>query len=654
MAVPTIDEIRSVAFVKDLQQFQTAQSLYPDTERYLTPSLSLYHHLRNEPQRTQGTWDYLGDEDRKQIVLEATRLKDAWYQDLKTSFLYRGVNMGEALKFSVYYFLFEALSANRIAKRFFRNAPSRLRLPAISGTPVRYSLHTQSSVPEAVFAFHAQTAGVPVDWIKDASERGIAGSTFGIEKFVPEWLLRLRRRVRNSLSATPQSELAQQFPTLKAAQVDVNSKQSRYTAICASCFQNFLMLLPMASELEKTPDWSVLRLHTVASLDYAASLKDPSAVDFVSPDNPERFAYLELYRVAADMPAKGSSFISRLWKDFVAWQRTYGDNYPAIFANTNLTFQFEYLLRRLMQEACMLVDAASEIFEKIRPDVLLVGNGSEKDQTLAAVGQSRGIPTVLVPHNRVWAYPEVYDLPVDYVAVRNQGTAEFLKNVIGKRKSIVVGDLKPQKRKAKVASMGKEETRELRDERRILLLLGWVSPGLFQFFNIGASYNALRELLSEVSRRPDWKLRFRYHPRTAALLAIDDLIRDAVNTAPGQVTIETERSAEEAIPDADVLVLFDYRSSPVIAAWKHRVPVIYWRSAKAFYSSDDMLKEEIFLTVASFDEFESTMDRLTSDKIWREGWVENGHRFAEKYFSDPDLPDVHLPELVQSIIQNKQ
>lgn len=302
----------------------------------------------------------------------------------------------------------------------------------------------------------------------------------------------------------------------------------------------------------------------------------------------------------------------------------------------------------------MLVDAASEIFEKIRPDVLLVGNGSEKDQTLAAVGQSRGIPTVLVPHNRVWAYPEVYDLPVDYVAVRNQGTAEFLKNVIGKRKSIVVGDLKPQKRKAKVASMGKEETRELRDERRILLLLGWVSPGLFQFFNIGASYNALRELLSEVSRRPDWKLRFRYHPRTAALLAIDDLIRDAVNTAPGQVTIETERSAEEAIPDADVLVLFDYRSSPVIAAWKHRVPVIYWRSAKAFYSSDDMLKEEIFLTVASFDEFESTMDRLTSDKIWREGWVENGHRFAEKYFSDPDLPDVHLPELVQSIIQNKQ
>ena len=117
----------------------------------------------------------------------------------------------------------------------------------------------------------------------------------------------------------------------------------------------------------------------------------------------------------------------------------------------------------------MLVDTSMEIFEKIRPDVLLVGNGSEKDQTLAAVAQSRGIPTVLVPHNRVWAYPEVYDLPVDYVAVRNQGTAEFLKNVIGKRKSIVVGDLKPQKRKAKVASLSKEEPRELRDEKRILV-----------------------------------------------------------------------------------------------------------------------------------------------------------------------------------------
>ena len=49
---------------------------------------------------------------------------------------------------------------------------------------MRYSLHTQSNVPEAVFAFHAQTAGVPVDWIANANESGIAGSAFGIQKFV--------------------------------------------------------------------------------------------------------------------------------------------------------------------------------------------------------------------------------------------------------------------------------------------------------------------------------------------------------------------------------------------------------------------------------------------------------------------------------------
>lgn len=652
MAVPTLEKPRSVAFVKDLQQFQTAKSLYPDTEQYLTPSLSLYHHLRNEPQQPRGTWEYLDDEDRKQVVLEATRLKDAWYEDLKSSLAYRGVNMGEALKFSVYYFLFEALSANRIAERFFGDSPARLRLPAIVGTPVRYSLHTQSSVPEAVFAFYAQKAGVPVDWIGTGNETADAGTVPGVQRFVPEWLLRWRRLIRNRMSAK-QSRFAKEFLTLKEAQAEVTGKQSRYTAVCGSCFQNFLMLLPVAEALEKTGAWSALRLHTVASLDYDAALNDPSSVDFVSADA-SSFKYLELYRVASEMPLANKSFIARLWKDFEAWQRTYKENYPAIFANSNLAFQFRYLLNRLMQEACMLVDAATEIFEKIPPDVLLVGNGSEKDQTLAAVAQSRGIPTVLMPHNRVWAYPEVYDLPVDYVAVRNEGTAEFLENVLGERKSIVVGDLKLQKRTAASISVSNEEARGPRDETRILLLLGWVSPGLFQFFNIGASYNALRELLSEVSRRPDWKLRFRYHPRTAALLAIDELIRDAINTAPGQVTIETERSAEEAIPHADVLVLFDYRSSPVIAAWKHRIPVVYWRSAKAFYSSDDMLKEEIFLTAESFKEFEATIDRLTADKKWRQSWIETGDKFAEKYFSDPDLPDVHLPQILESIIQNKQ
>ena len=654
MAVPTIDKPRTVAFVKDLKQFQTAKSLYPDTEQFLTPSLSLYHHLRDESHRIKGTWEFLQDEDRKQIVLEATRLKDAWYQDLKPSFSYRGVNMGEALKFSVYYFLFEALSANQIAKRLFEDGPIRLRLPEIAGRPVRYSLHTQSNVPEAVFAFYADKARQPIDWIANEKQSGSISRLSGLQKYIPEWFLLLRRRLRNRLSASPPSDLARQFPTLKAAQLDVNSKQSRYTAICASCFQNFMLLLPVATELENTGDWSVLRLHTVASLDYASALKDPSAVDFVPTDNPQRFSYLELYRVATEMPIKSRLFISALWRDFLAWQQTYREDYEAVFANSNLVFQFEYLLKRLMQEACMLVDAASEIFEKIPPDILLIGNGSEKDQTLAAVAQSRGIPTVLMPHNRIWAFPEVYDLPVDYIAVRNQGTAEFLENVIGKRKSIVVGDLKIQKRKAASASIRSPGTPSRQERRRILLLLGWASPGLFQFFNIGGSYHALSELLSEVSRRPDWELRFRYHPRTAALLAIEELVRDANDAAPGQVIIETERTAEEAIPDADVVVLFDYRSSPVIAAWKHRVPVIYWRSASVFYSPDDMLKEEIFLTVESFAEFASVMERLISDRSWRDSWVEKGYQFAEKYFSDPDLRHVHLPELLESIIQNKQ
>ena len=137
------------------------------------------------------------------------------------------------------------------------------------------------------------------------------------------------------------------------------------------------------------------------------------------------------------------------------------------------------------------------------------------------------------------------------------------------------------------------------------------------------------------------------------MLAIDDLIRDAVNTAPGQVTIERERSAEEAMPDADVLVLFDYRSSPVIAAWKQRVPVVYWRSSRAFYSSNDMLEEDIFLTVRSFTEFESTIDRLETDSDWRKMWVEKGSELAAQFFSDPDLPNTLLPELLETIVQNK-
>jgi hypothetical protein len=614
----------------------------------LTSDIATYDELREQGARVRGLWEFLEDEERRQVILEATALKETWYAELRRAFDYRGVNMGEALKFSVYYFLFEALSSARIAENFFgRMAPARIALKRPAGTPARYSLANASDVPEAVFSFYARRAGTSVEWLPnpEASQRQRAVRL--LRRVVPRGLVSaLKGAARGIAGGRGGDERpARSFPSIERAIASLGEKGEAHRAVCASCFQNFLLLLPVAAGLERTRRWRTLLIHTVPSLDYETVIKDPGHADFIAEDGTREFEYLELSHAAGGISSRGRRFARRLRRDFLAWQKSYRGDYPALFSNPALGFQFEYLLGELMEEVCAVVDAALAVFEGARPDVLLVGNGSEKDQAVAAAGRAAGVPSVLVPHNRVWAYPEVYDFPVDYVAVRNEGTARFLEGVVGERRPLVVGDLKPRKGARAAATRTRAEGDE--STVSILMLVGWISPGVFQFFNIGAFYESLRALLARSAARPDFKFIFRTHPRSAALELVNEQVRRAPGYATGQLTIEAERPAEDLMAETDIVVLFDYRSSPVIAAWKAGVPVVYWRSATAFYSPDDMLREELFLTVGDFSEFEREVDRLRTNPQWRARRVAEGARLAEEYFSDPVLAEDNFARLLE-------
>src|SRR5688572_16095118 len=99
----------SAAFVRDLADFEKVTSLQSGIDYFLTENLALYQQLTLQSIPVHGLWEHLPDAARRQVILDATHLMDHWYEDLAGSLVYRGVNMGEALKFSVYYFLFEAL-----------------------------------------------------------------------------------------------------------------------------------------------------------------------------------------------------------------------------------------------------------------------------------------------------------------------------------------------------------------------------------------------------------------------------------------------------------------------------------------------------------------------------------------------------------------
>lgn len=641
--------ISSTALVRDLEDFEQVTRLQPEIDYFLTENLALYQELSLAGVPVHGVWEHSDDPTRKQVILDATYLIDHWYKDLRGSLLYRGVNMGEALKFSVYYFLFEALSANSVANQFFNSvAPRTMYVPATSNVPAKYSLHGRSAVPEAILAFHAQTSRISVKrFCSKQAELNFNGQF--ARRLVPRPARRILRRLGSKLQRPRLSRYSREIHSLDEAVFALNQAGTQYKAVCASCFQNFLLFLPIAAALAESKRWATLLVHTVPSLDYEAALKNPDYADFIGGDQ-SPFSYLELYRIASERHRASTAFIKNLWRAFVAWQENYRGNLPALFANKNLTFQFEYLLKTLMKESCTLVDTALDVFNKTAPDVLLIGNGSEKDHTFAAVARTLQIPAVLIPHNRVWAYPEVYDFPVDYVAVQNSGTADFLKDIIRPRRTLVFGDLKKQLKPPIDRSV--VTARKSSNDLQLLVLIGWISPGFFQFFDIGSFYNSIKNLLSQAIKKPDWKLIFRSHPRSASLDTINELLRQSKNLNSGQVEIES-RSAEELIPQSDLVILFDYRSSPVITAWKAGIPVVYWRSSAAFYSPDDMLREDIFLTATSFSELENAVDRLTNDPEWRAAWIGRGYELAERFFADPDLPANNVVHQLEAILNNR-
>jgi hypothetical protein len=642
--------IQRIVFVRDLDHVPAAAKGLNQANHFLTSEIAAYRELISQGQEVSGTWSYLDDASRPGLLLEATNLKDVWYEGLRSCLSYRGLNMGDAIKFPVYHFLLEALTAARISERLFTaKRPLLLRLTALSGMPVKYGLAQRSDVAEAVLAQTASQLGVSIEWVGRRATQMKGNVRAFLRRSVPAPVRRIRRDAVGWLAAQRESE-THEFVGLAEAIASLSGKQSRYTAVGASAYQSLLMFIDVAAHLESKGDWSTLLVHTGHDLGYKSMLKDARALDFIDPHQPRSFKYLEIFKASKQQTKEHQRFIRQLWHGFIEWQRNYHGPHRELFCNPYLEFQYKYLLIDLMEELCRVVDAARDIFEQTQPDVLLVGNVSEKDVTVASVARQMQVRSVLVPHNLGWASPEDYEYPVDYIAVQNEGTASFLKDLVGSRQLLVVGNLKPKKSDLP-AEIKPHRQPPGSGQTKILVLTGGFTPGVFQNCNPGAFYSSLEALVTHLDKRTDWKIIFRAHPRLESFKWIKDLVQHTQAFISGQLTLETIAVAEEIIPKVDLVLMLDYRSSPAIAAWKSGVPIIRWASSTLLYSVNDMFREDWFPRVTNCSELERMIDRFVGDEEWRNQWINKGHELANEYFSAPELPETILADMLTGICQ---
>jgi hypothetical protein len=611
--------------------------------------MAVYSRLLSRGDPVRGTWDYIDGEQRRQILVSATSLKDEWYADWRDSLTYRGINMGEAIKFPVFHFFWEALASTTVAESIFKiESPSKLVLSRIDGIPARYGLAARSDVPEAVFAYYADLNQIRTEF---AGERGgsIKANAFNLlRKSLPDPLRQMGREMLGRISDRKGSAGRHEIQNLGEAIALLMEKPNRFKAVGASAYQSLLLVGSTAAYLEQTGDWSTLLLHTGDALDLEGMLSDPRTADFLGENRLERFRYLEIFKTSRPNLNAHRKFLKNVWSSFLKWQATYRGPYSQIFANRRLEFQFRYLLHDLIGELCRVVDSAYDVFKQAQPHVLLVGNVSEKDLTVAAVARAINIPSVLIPHNLGWASPEDYEYPVDYIAVQNEGTARFLKDIVGDRKLLVAGDLKRRKRSP---AGSPAPNKDLKARTSILVLSGGFMPGIFQNCNQGTFHSSIQALLKEADRRSDWRVVFRLHPRLESLQVIKGVVEAANGFAEGRITLETSAVAEDLIPQMDLVVMLDYRSSPAVEAWRQGVPVISWTSAPLLYSLNDMFSEDWFPTVRTVAELERMIDRFRTDDDWRQSWIARGYDLTNNYFTAPELPESTFADMLTAICE---
>lgn len=639
-----------VSFVSSEADIPYFQSLSAPPERWLASDIVAYRRLFERGQDVAGTWDYADLAARRNTVLEALQLQKTWCAELRPLLDYRGIDMGDGLKYAVYGFLLEALASEGIAEKFFASgACSSLVMTSIQGVPARYALTERSDVPRAIFAHFAREAGVSVQWLHQALPRPSATWRDIARRLTP---LPLRKARSDFLEwrkrrAPRQGEAREMSPAETALWLR-SRDPARPTAVLASANHNFLMLLPLLEPLEHG-GWSALPVHTGAGLNYAAARGNSQYADFRPAAGSHPFAYVEFDRMAAAKRGSHEPFLERCWQAFAAWWAHYRGKHQALFGNPLLEFQFRYVLRTELARLCACVDAAQELLESVRPEALVVGNSGAADWPLAAVAARLNIPTLLAPHNRTWSDPQLHDFPVDAIGVRNEATADLLRDAVGGKDLVVIGD--PSAQTLPPCRIGGPASDVKRSSGRttLLVLTGGYFPGCFQYFDPGRLCSALQTLLREAAVRPDWKIVLRPHPRCDAFELLQAIVPGSPAGQAGRVVLETDRSAEELMPTADLAVMLEYSSTPILAAWEAGVPVLRWIADGLFLGPDDLFQDEWFPTARNVEEFLAAVERFQRDEAWRQAWVAKGRALAATLSAAPEAAQVDFPGVLRKL-----
>ncbi len=318
------------------------------------------------------------------------------------------------------------------------------------------------------------------------------------------------------------------------------------------------------------------------------------------------------------------------WRVFVGSLECYRGDYPEIFANKNLLFQFEGV-KKEMGIAAECGDVFKSFLDILKPEMVIFGHEAFTiERVLVKLAQKNNIPTLGMVHGGLgyksqyrglvgdadfillWSDVDVEGLMsfgISQSRLKKIGCIRYENMFLEFAKDNDINFLLP-KRKAK-NRLGFEQDKPL-----ITLLTAEVNTGLAA--PVANPHNhrvALLEFLSLVKSRPDLQFVIKAHPSYDYY----QLYRRMLDSRLPNLVFNEQLALSDILAATDVCLMVNYCTTAALEAMLCRIPVIYFNNA--VYPLDDWrdtLREKSVCRVSTILGVELAIDNVLTNSSQRQ------------------------------------
>ena len=329
------------------------------------------------------------------------------------------------------------------------------------------------------------------------------------------------------------------------------------------------------------------------------------------------------------------------WRRFKRWQVEYTGDFPAIFANPHLDFQFKGFWERVIM-AAQIVDAATLVCSALQPDLCIFGlDAYGPGVCWNRVAKLCGVTTLTIPHGVIGldSRYELLNSEADYLAVEGDYSRRALQALGRPPETIKV-----------VGFPGEAPSSSHRGHRNKAVLLMTTQSGIANPTKLRNDWRRVSEL---IERRQDLHFVIKPHPRYDHY----HFYRNLCAKLPSNIELREGVSLSEVFPDVSVAVMVNYPSTAALEAMLAGVPVVYLRSAlyktaglRSALDSDDVI------CVDRVEDLEAVLDELLTNPAARVESQRRAQTFLADFLSPPPSGSWvdSLLELVERLVDRHE